>query len=346
MKRLSKTTLTLLILFAVVVVIRLLAPFGVHRYVEHQMNKIPGYRTSVADVDINLFKGGYTLHGVRIEKANGAVPEPLFETERVESWTQWGAWAEGKPVGLTRLHHPVFTFVLADDEAHSQMGIDSRWLAQVDSLSPLAPNHSEIIDGTLRVIDKHPNRPVTFFINNIQSTTRNLANAEGLEDSLWSTTEMTGSPMGKGAMTTHLRLNGLSPYPSFEMDTAIDNLPLNTFNDFLRAYARIDVEQGTLTSRTHVVGKDGRFTAYTKPRYEGLKTVSLEKDMAEEGVLGVLKEGIAGLAATLTDQDDPSDPDDGITLRLSGVVNAHELRLDPESSLRRQFIDSLTPGSN
>jgi hypothetical protein len=344
-RKAGKTFYVLLIVVSILVLARLAAPYGIHRYVEHRLNQIPGYRTSVHDVDVNMLEGGYTLEGVRIEKVNGAVAEPLFEAERIESWTQWGKFDGMKPVGLMRMHRPVLTFVLADDEVHSQTGIDSIWLQKVDSLSPLPPNQSELYDGTIRLIDKRPGRPVMLFISDIQAITRNLANVDKVDEPLWADSEMTGAPMGHGTMTTRTRLNGLSPQPSFEMDSAIDNLPLSSLNDFFRAYANIDIEQGTLSSRTHISAQDGRFNAYMKPRYENLKTVSLEKDVKEKGFLGTLKEGIASVTAELTDQDDKSDPDDGVTLRLTGVVNADELRVDPKASLRSQFVRSIVPGS-
>lgn len=347
MKRTSGKTLpVLLIVVAVLVLARLAAPYGIHRYVEQTLNEIPGYRATIEDVDVSLLKGGYTLKNVRIEKSNGAVPEPFFEAERIDSWTQWGKFVDAKPVGLMHMYRPVLTFVLADSEDHSQTGIDSSWLQQVDALSPLPPNQSEIHDGIIQLIDKRPERPVTLYISNIESVTRNLANADNVDDPLWAESEMTGNPMGAGSMTTRLRLDGLSPNPTFEMDSAIDDLPLSRLNDFFRAYANIDVEQGTLSSRTHVSAQQGNFTAYTKPRYENLKMVSLEKDVKEKGVLGTLKEGIASVAAKLTDQDDPQDPDDGVTLRLAGVINANELRLDPKASFRQQFIDSVVPGAH
>jgi len=79
------------------------------------------------------------------------------------------------------------------------------------------------------------------------------------------------------------------------MKATLTNTNIVDFNNFLSAYGKFDVKEGSLSIYTEAAAKDGRIIGYVKPIVKDLKVVDLEQDSKKPGHL--LWESIVGLAA-------------------------------------------------
>src|SRR5579862_7821815 len=83
----------------ILVIAQLSLPFAVRKYVLHTLNKIPGYRTQVASIHINLLRGAYKINNIKLEKTQGEVPVPFFSAETIDLSIQWSELIHGALVG-------------------------------------------------------------------------------------------------------------------------------------------------------------------------------------------------------------------------------------------------------
>ena len=87
----SKLLWAFVILVVAALVVRAMLPFWVRDYVNRKLSEIEGYRGHVADVDIHLWRGAYSIHGVEIKKTSGNVPVPFFSAPTVDLSVEWKA---------------------------------------------------------------------------------------------------------------------------------------------------------------------------------------------------------------------------------------------------------------
>ncbi|HMH33836.1 MAG TPA: hypothetical protein VK543_12440, partial [Puia sp.] len=91
-----------------------------------------------------------------------------------------------------------------------------------------------------------------------------------------------------------MKLNALNKVATFDAKAELVSLDITKLNNFLDAYAKLDVKKGTISIYTEAAAKDGRITGYTKPIIKDLQVVNWEKDkdkplkLAWEAVVGAV----------------------------------------------------------
>src|SRR6187401_1087517 len=87
------------ILLVAALIVRAMLPIWVRDYVNRKLSEMEDYRGHVADVDIHLWRGAYTIHTVEIKKVTGHVPVPFFAAPAVDLSVEWKALFNGALVG-------------------------------------------------------------------------------------------------------------------------------------------------------------------------------------------------------------------------------------------------------
>jgi hypothetical protein len=131
--------------------------------------------------------------------------------------------------------------------------------------------------------------------------------------------------------------------PDLDLAVAIRGTKLESMNDMLRAYAKVDVVDGTFSFFSELRVADGRIDGYVKPLFQDVDVYDREQD-EEEGFFRKLWEKIAGGLAHLLENrpreevvtvadlgGDVSNPD---TSNLQVVVNLVE----------NAFFKAILPG--
>ena len=272
---------------------RIALPYILLKAVNRELKKIPGYTGQVDDLDVALIRGAYKLKGLNLMKTGGKVPVPFFSADIVDLSIEWKALFHGRIVGKIIVDHAVLNFVKGPTEETSQTKIDRKWTTVVDHLMPLKLNRFEINNSEIHYRDFHTKPKVDIFTKDVHIIAQNLSNVNKNNEELPSTAEGTATVYGGHAKVT-MKLNPLNNSPTFDAKAEMVGLDITHLNNYLEAYGKLDVKQGTISIYTEAEAKDKKIIGYTKPIIKDLKVVNWEKDkdqplkLAWEAVVGAV----------------------------------------------------------
>jgi hypothetical protein len=328
---------------ALLVLAHALLPVALERYVNRVLDRSENYTGRVEDVDVALWRGAYVIDGVRIDKRSGRVPVAFFRSRRVDLSIQWRALFEGALVGEVHFDRPQLNFVSGPDPAARQRGEGAGWRQTVEALFPVKVNRAEVREGTVHFRDFHSEPEVDVYLRDVGIVARNLTNTRDLSEDRVAHVDVRATPMNRGRLWARVEVDPFEERPDFDLDGAVTGADLTQWNDFLRAYAGVDVQRGSFSVYVELVADGGRFEGYLKPFVEDLDVLRLEEEMEEQGFFASLWEALVGSAAEVL-EDQPQDRQ-ATRIPLSGRVD------DPEASfwaalggaLRNAFVEGLVP---
>jgi hypothetical protein len=273
---------------------RIALPYVLLRVVNRELTKIPEYRGHVEDIDVALWRGAYKIKQLKLDKTTGKVPVPFFSAELIDLSLEWSAIFHGRIVGKIIVDHPILNFVKGPTEATSQTKISKSWTDVVHDLMPLKINRFEINDGEIHYRDFNSSPKVNIFTKNVQVVAENLTNAKKQKELLPSTVTATAAVYG-GNAKLNMKIDALNAAPTFEAKAELVGLDITNLNNFLEAYAKLDVKQGTISIYTEAAAKNNKIVGYTKPIIKDLKVINWEKD--KEKPLKLAWEAVVGAVA-------------------------------------------------
>jgi hypothetical protein len=317
-------------------------PIVLERYVNRTLDQLAGYSGRIEDIDLALWRGAYQIEGIRIVKTGGRIPVPFFQASLLDISVEWGALLDGDIVAEIELYRPRVNFVKGPTKQTTQTEPASNWTDTVRELAPFRINRFTISDGEVHYRDLHSEPKVDVYVQEIRATARNLTNAGDLSGSLVATFEAAALAMGSGRV--HLK-GGYNPYakqPTFDLAFGLDKLDLTQANEFLRAYASIDAERGTLSLDGEFAAAKGRFRGYVKPFIEDLDVLRWGEE--KENVINELWQGLVELAGTILEDSDKNRV--ATRIAFAGAIDAPEANLWSTIGglLRNAFIESLRRG--
>ncbi len=104
------------------------------------LDRITGYEAALDSIDLDLFRGAYRIHGVRVHQLGGRVPLPLLEAKTVLLSVHWEALLQGKFVGRVEAEEGSLNFVNGRSPEEQQLVVGPEWLHALKELSPLRIN--------------------------------------------------------------------------------------------------------------------------------------------------------------------------------------------------------------
>jgi hypothetical protein len=332
----------LLIVLAAVIALRLALPFIVESYVNKTLDDIPGYRGHIHDIDINLWRGAYVIHGVNIEKTSGNIPVPFFSASQVDLSVEWSALFHASLVGEIEFLDPQINIVEGKTEEGSQNGEGADFIIAVKKLFPFKINRFDVNNGEVHFRNFHTDPQVDIHIDSLFLHASNLTNSKRLAKSLVASIVARGKIMNTGTLQGHLEIDPYALQPTFKVAIQLKSVELTRLNDFFDAYAAVDVESGVFQMYAELAAAEGRFTGYVKPLFRNMRVLDLERD--GKNPLQLLWEAlVAGVTELLTNQ---SEDQLGTRIPLSGTFD------DPKADilstiggiLKNAFIKALQPG--
>lgn len=342
MSRRSRIWLSFAILVLAVVGLRLALPALVQRYVNRELARQPGYVARIGDVGLSLLAGGVVVEDVDVQKRNGRVPVPLFHAPRVETSIDWRALLDGALVAEVVVRRPRINLVAGPSRAQTQTGTEVDWREVVDRLMPIRINRVEVHDGSVHFRNYHSTPKVDVYLDRLDLRAENLTNSQELSGTRVARVALRAVPMKSGVLKARAEFDPFADTPTFDFDGSLVGARLAELNAFLRAYAGIDVESGTLRLYAELESGKGRFDGYIKPFFENVEVLDAA-ELEEQGFFASAWEAIVGgVAEAFEDQSH-----DRVATRvpLSGTVT------DPKvgfwstlgETLRNAFIESLVP---
>lgn len=269
------------------VVARLTLPYFITRHVNKVLADIPGYMGSIADVDIHLIKGAYTIRELKILKVEGNDKIPFIDIPATELSIEWPAIFKGSLVGDITFINPKLNFIGGDKKEGSgkttnQTGENVDWTVPIKQLMPLPLNGLEIKDGSIFFYDFTTNPKVDIHLKQVQLLATNLNNVDKQNIPLPSKVNATAVSIGNGQLTIDININVLKEIPDLDMDMKFEAINMATLKDFFFAYAKVDVEKGTFNVYSQLTINDGKLNGYVKPLAQDVKIVSW--DEKKEGI--------------------------------------------------------------
>lgn len=338
----SRTAKVWLGIVVALIGLRIALPFIVKDYVNKTLDGLEGYSGSVADVDLSLWRGAYQIEGLRIVRTEGQVPAPFVSIDEVDLSVEWKALLDGSIVAEIDLLNPTLNFVSAPSKKQSQVEPASNWTEVVQDLVPFSINRFSVSGGEVHYRDFNSDPKVDIYVQKLNMVARNLTNSEDLGGSLVASFEGSALAMGSGGLKFEGKVDPYAEQPTFDVNAKLNDLALPQLNDYLRAYANLDVEKGTLSIDAELAASKGRFKGYVKPFVEDLDVLRWQRE--EESLPNKLWQGLADAVGELLEDQDK----DRIASRVP-----FEGRLDnPEadvwsalgSLLKNAFIEALRRG--
>ncbi len=232
---------------------------------------------------------------IKLDKTGGKIPVPFFSAEKLDLSVEWSAIFHGRLVGKIVVLHPIINFAKGPTPETSQTEIPTKsWTKVVGDLMPLKLNRFEILDGAIHYRDFYSSPKVNIFATDIHVLAGNLSNARHQQEVLPSTVEATCKGIYGGHASLHMRLDALDSVPTFDLKAELLDMDITKLNDFLSAYAKLTVRQGTISVYTEAAAKDGKIKGYTKPIIKELRVVNWKDDkghplkLAWEAVVGAV----------------------------------------------------------
>jgi hypothetical protein len=287
-----------LIVVAVLIIIRLILPYVLLKYINHTLTTLKEYTGHVEDIDLAIIRGAYQVNGINIMKKDTVTGKPdsipFFASPNVDLSVEWNALFKGKLVGEIYVRDPVVNFVkgMAKDKEAKRDTSDFRTL--IRKMMPLSINHFEVNNGQVRYIDKGSKPAVDIAITNLEIKADNLTNVNDSNKVLPAALAATGSAYD-GSLDLKVKFNALEKQPTFDLNASVKGVNMVKLNDFFKAYGKFDVNKGTFGLYTEMAARDGRFNGYVKPIIKDLDVVEFTKE--EGNFFQILWESVVGATA-------------------------------------------------
>jgi Domain of Unknown Function (DUF748) len=283
------------VLVLALVALRVALPVIVKKYVNKTLNGLDGYSGSVADIGISLWRGAYQIEDLRIVKTGGKTSVPFVSAETIDLSVEWKALLHGSIVAEIELFDPKLNFINAENPQESQSKANKSWTDTVRQLVPFDINRFAIYGGQIHYRDFDAKPRVDVFVQKLDATARNLTNSNSFGKNLYASFDGKAVAMGSGKIGFHGQLDPYAKTPTFEFAFGLDGLQLKQLNPFLRAYANVDAEAGTISLDAEFAASHGRFRGYAKPFIHDLELVNWNDQ--NKNFFGKLWESAAQLVA-------------------------------------------------
>lgn len=357
MSRTKKLLIALGVLALLLGIVRLAAPVYILGYVNRTLDGLDGYTGRVADIDLHIWRGAYQIHGVRIEKEGkaGKRPIPFVSAETVDISVQWAQLVHGAIVGEIDLFEPKLNFIAEKgkesahedkaekrEKARAQSGEETSWQKQVKQLVPLDINRIGIHDGEIHYRDPSAEPKVDLSLRKFTGELRNLTNSEELSKDMVATASFRGVAQGSGKLKLEGKVDPYQEVPTFSLDAQMEDLEIKELNDFLKAYANVDAERGTISVYTQIDCEKGAFRGYVKPLIRDLRILKWKDE--KENFFHKIWEGVVEAGTEIFENDDKQQVATRVPLRGKLEQPNADIGTTVLYVLRNAFIQALQRG--
>lgn len=315
LRRSTKIFIALGALVLVLVVARLLAPRIILSYVNKTLQGLDGFSGHVADIDLALWRGAYVIKGVDIQKTTDKEPVPFVSVDRTDISVHWNALLHGNIVAEIELLAPKLNMIAekkqqnkaenaAQEREASRLahGQETTWQTQVKQLVPLQINRIGVQQGEIHFRDPYAKPKVDVSLTRIGGEVTNLTNSEDLSEDMVARAAIEAVALHSGTLKVKASMDPYAEKPTFHLQATAESLQLKELNDFLKAYANVDAEKGTLSVYSEVDAKDGRFKGYVKPILRDVEVLRWKDE--QEGFFGKLWEGVVEVGKDILENDE------------------------------------------
>ena len=272
-------------LLAIVILLlaaRIALPYVVKSYLNDRMAKMGDYRGHIADIDIHLWRGAYSIDALRIDKLTGKLPVPLFEAKRTDIALSWRALTHGMLRGTVDFSEPVVNFIDGNSDSEKQTGKGVDWRAELKLLAPTRLEELRVHDGTVTFQNFVSQPRVDLKMTAVNGTVSNLTNLDQREGQRVAELQVTAKILGDAPLQAKASFDPLKQGGDFSYELRVTGIELVRANDLARAYTGLDFAGGAGDFVMQLEAKDGRLDGYAKPLFHDLKLFSWKQDVEQD----------------------------------------------------------------
>ena len=344
-----------IIVLAVIVGLLLLVQFGASpvatAMVNRKLSEIEGFSGSIERINLAIWRGTVEAHGFVLRDSDHPDDIPVVSIRRAVMTGGIRPLLSGKLGGSARIEGAEVTIIKRErmedpgDEAADKMKETreqvKRWQHALRETFPMEITEVEATDGRMRFIDRSYDPVVDVEVAELHTVIQNLRNQPDGED-LPTTIDITGVTTGGGQLEIHVETDPLKEPLEFETTFEIRDLSLPEFNDFMLAYAKVDVSQGTFDVYIEATAEDGAYQGYVKPFFEDLDFTGVEDENKSLGRRIV--ETVASAATSLL--ENPESDKVATQTPFSGTFDENDVDLwsTLENLLSNAFLQAIREG--
>ena len=203
-------------------IIGVIAHFCLHaflvRFVNRKLNTIPDYSAHIDDIGVHLWRGAYSIEGLKVLKREGRSVAPFFQARDIDISLQWKELFHRHIVAKVIMTEPQITVVTSKNKAVEQSVQGGGWQEQVQSLVPIKLNYFKIVDGSVHWRDPFSDPPMDIFLHELNMTAYNLTNSSRLSTKLASTIVGDGVIMKDGRLHLDATTDPYEKLPTFKSE--------------------------------------------------------------------------------------------------------------------------------
>lgn len=267
----KKRYIVLISILVLLVVIRLMLPVIAKNQINKALDNIEGYHGSIDDISMSLYKGAFNIGDLVIYEEASEDPEtPIIRLPVLDFSLDWRALLKGHLVSEIHMDSmEVNMTVLKEEEKENEPRL--HFAEQLQEFNPIQINKLKITNAKISYLDPTSDPQVDVYFDDFNLHGENLSNVEDEEKILPGYIEINSSAMGEGNMHMEMHVNILKEIPDFDLNLAFEDIDLVKFNNFIEAYANLELESGTLSVYNEAVVNNGDITGYIKPVIEDFK---------------------------------------------------------------------------
>ena len=262
------------IILVSLVLVRLLLPYVALLYINRVLSRIKQHQGRVRRITINLLRGHYVFHDIELNKVvTDSSDKPFLTASRIDLSLQWKALFRKSIVATAVIEQPEVNFTKEKENPYSELKDHSDLKTLLSNQMPFTIDLG-IRGGVVHYMDNTSKAKIDFTVTNLTACVREFSNMpahEGVPASINVSANVYG-----GTCNFTMKLFPMAERLAFDMNTELKNINLVLLNEFFRAYAKIDVNQGTFDMYTEVAAKEGVFKGYVKPVIRDLDIVGAE----------------------------------------------------------------------
>jgi hypothetical protein len=332
----------ILSILAVVILIRIFLPYIILHYANKRLSEMPGYYGHIEDLDLNLYRGAYTLKQMYLNKLDTLDKKqiPFFSSQVIDLSLEWAALFHGRIVGKLEFEHAVMRFTKDKVDPKKINDDTATFRNMMKGFMPLEINRFEATHSRIQYLDPTTTPLVDISMTNTHVLATNLSNVADSAHLLPSTIDLTSDVYG-GTFTFDVKLNPLLPDPTFQWKAELKNTDLPRLNQFLVAYTGVDINKGNFSLYSEVAAKNGDFKGYVKPIIKDLKVYG-PQDSNKSFLHKIYELVVSGAAFLLTNH---AKDQLGTKIPIEGTFK--KMNIDTWSAifevLRNAFVQALFP---
>lgn len=227
------------------------------REINNRLQRVPGHRGGVVDLQLDWKTPRLTLSRLRFNKLEDAPPGAHFSAEEISADLSWRQLLRGRFILNIKLEKPEITALMRQRLVGQplQKGV---WQPFFLRLPPFRIDKLVVHDARLRFRNDQAVPPINIYFDQVDGAATNLANRAYLVvPGTGTVVQGEGRLMDQSPMWIWVGVEPFAKSPSFVMRGEVKDFDMKFLNDTLRYYTGLEVRDGRLSMGGEITA-DGR----------------------------------------------------------------------------------------